>query len=72
MKTWGPWGSTMAFAPCFITHFARYGAAGYPFINGLDNCYASQYANGFGRAKRIRATTRLRYFPSESAAARLG
>jgi hypothetical protein len=46
-RTWGPWGSTMVFDTCFILHFARYGGQAYPFITGLDNCYARQHENGF-------------------------
>ena len=46
-KTWGPWGSCMIWDTCFMLHFARYGHAAYPFITGLDNCYARQHENGF-------------------------
>ena len=47
VKSWGPWGSTMVWDTCFMLHFARYGHAVYPFITGLDNCYARQHENGF-------------------------
>jgi hypothetical protein len=47
IRTWGPWGSTMVWDTCFMLHFARYGAQAYPFITGLDNCYARQHENGF-------------------------
>ena len=46
-KNWGPWGSCMIWDTCFMLHFARYGHAAYPFITGLDNCYARQHENGF-------------------------
>ena len=46
-RTWGPWGSTMVWDTCFILHFARYGGQAYPFVTGLDNCYARQHENGF-------------------------
>ncbi|MCL5098754.1 MAG: alpha,alpha-trehalase, partial [Candidatus Omnitrophica bacterium] len=46
-RTWGPWGSTMVWDTCFMLHFARYGGQAYPFITGLDNCYARQHENGF-------------------------
>ncbi len=46
-KHWGPWGSCMIWDTCFMLHFARYGHAAYPFITGLDNCYARQHENGF-------------------------
>jgi hypothetical protein len=45
-RTWGPWGSTMVWDTCFILHFARFGGQAYPFISGLDNCYARQHENG--------------------------
>jgi hypothetical protein len=45
--TWGHWGSTMVFDSCVILHFSRFGAAAYPFITCLDNCYARQHENGF-------------------------
>jgi hypothetical protein len=47
VKSWGPWGSTMVWDTGFMLHFARYGHAAYPFITGLDNCYARQHENGF-------------------------
>ena len=47
IQSWGPWGSSMVFDTCFILHFARYGAAAYPFIGSLDDCYARQHENGF-------------------------
>jgi glycogen debranching enzyme len=47
IRTWGPWGSTMVFDTAFITYFARYAHRAYPFIEGFDNCYARQHANGF-------------------------
>ncbi len=46
-REWGSWGSTMVWDTCFMLHFARYGQAAYPFITGLDNCYARQHENGF-------------------------
>jgi len=46
-REWGAWGSTMVWDTCFMLHFARYGQAAYPFITGLDNCYARQHENGF-------------------------
>jgi len=47
IQTWGEWGSTMVWDTAFILQFARYGDAAYPFITGLDNCYARQHENGF-------------------------
>jgi len=47
IRSWGPWGSTMVFDTAFITYFARYAHAAYPFIEGFDNCYARQHENGF-------------------------
>ena len=47
IPSWGPWGSTMVFDTAFITYFARYAHAAYPFIEGFDNCYARQHENGF-------------------------
>ncbi|MDO8586232.1 MAG: trehalase family glycosidase [Armatimonadota bacterium] len=47
LQTWGEWGSTMVWDTAFILQFARYGDAAYPFITGLDNCYARQHENGF-------------------------
>jgi hypothetical protein len=47
LRTWGAWGSTMAWDTSFILYFARYGHAAYPFIECLDNCYARQHENGF-------------------------
>ena len=47
LRSWGQWGSTMVFDTAFIMHFARYGDQAYPFITGLDNCYARQHENGF-------------------------
>lgn len=47
LPSWGPWGSTMVWDTAFILQFARYGHWAYPFITGLDNCYARQHENGF-------------------------
>jgi hypothetical protein len=47
IQSWGEWGSTMVWDTAFILQFARYGNAAYPFITGLDNCYARQHENGF-------------------------
>ncbi len=47
LPSWGPWGSTMVWDTAFILQFARYGHYAYPFITGLDNCYARQHENGF-------------------------
>lgn len=47
IASWGPWGSTMVWDTAFILQFARYGHWAYPFITGLDNCYARQHENGF-------------------------
>lgn len=47
MPTWAGWGSTMVWDTAFILQFARYGDKAYPFITGLDNCYARQHENGF-------------------------
>lgn len=47
MPTWAGWGSTMVWDTAFILQFARYGDNAYPFITGLDNCYARQHENGF-------------------------
>jgi hypothetical protein len=47
LQTWGEWGSTMVWDTAFILQFARYGNAAYPFITGLDNCYARQHESGF-------------------------
>jgi hypothetical protein len=47
LPSWGPWGSTMVWDTAFITYFAKYGHAAYPFIEAFDNVYARQHANGF-------------------------
>jgi len=47
LRTWGAWGSSMAWDSCFMLFFAQYGHAAYPFIEWLDNCYARQHDNGF-------------------------
>jgi hypothetical protein len=47
LPSWGPWGSTMVWDTAFILQFARYGHFAYPFVTGLDNCYARQHENGF-------------------------
>lgn len=47
LRSWGEWGSTMVWDTGFMLHFARYGHGVYPFITGLDNCYARQHENGF-------------------------
>jgi hypothetical protein len=47
LPSWGPWGSTMVWDTAFITYFAKYGHAAYPFIEAFDNIYARQHENGF-------------------------